>query len=223
MEYKVEDSADFTLPPIKGIDGYLDYLRQWGHEHGTERLMAVRPDGGILFNVVGNEEEVQEPEPYRTTGCPGHWLLHNHPQNPCSISIPDIFAADRLGAEGILAVCDDGSVTWTHGIAWENANPVIRAIPQFALASFQDVGRFVQRQIDRAVGDTLHERWSDTDERYIIQSDLICELAVRKGMLLDYYRNSGPEQERILSAYKARMTERLLPTSQNPLIAPRTF
>lgn len=213
---------DFELPPIQGIEGHLDYLTKWGKERGTERLLGVKPDGRVVFNAVGNDQQVAVPPQYQQR-LEGIWLLHNHPSLPAAISIPDIFAASGNHAEGILAVCDDGSTTWTSGINWANANPIIQMIPELAYGSFQDLGRFVQLQVDRAVGDTLHREWKDNDERYVIQSDLICELAVRKGMLIDYHRNSGPDQGRILKAYKARMKDKLQPLGQPSLTRPYAF
>lgn len=107
---------DFQLPDIPGIEGVIEGLKLHSMRTRRERLVALDYDGHVVDVSNGDAAEV-----YATEGMRGMFLCHNHPHDlyAFELSSLDLRVCQNFDCTGVLAVCDDGTISWTSGLTWK--------------------------------------------------------------------------------------------------------
>lgn len=102
--------TDFAWPDIPGIQKTVEAFRAEMAGEKEEHLIAINSAGKIEAENVGTCASVEVPEAAR-----GHFLVHTHPEVAAPLSIMDVCCISAFDCLGNMAVCDDGTVSWTSG------------------------------------------------------------------------------------------------------------
>jgi hypothetical protein len=103
--------TDFVWPDIPGIQKTVEDFRAEMAGEKEEHLIAINSAGKIEAENVGTCSSVEVPEAAR-----GHFLVHTHPEVAAPLSIMDVCCVSSFDCLGNMAVCDDGTISWTSGL-----------------------------------------------------------------------------------------------------------
>jgi hypothetical protein len=103
-------STDFRYPPFAGAEDVIAAFAEKAKGFDVEILQAVDDHGKIVCENVGDDGSVSVPEEAR-----GHWLMHSHARSSAPLSTQDIMVINAHKVKMNMAVCHDGSVSWTTG------------------------------------------------------------------------------------------------------------
>lgn len=131
----MENFQPFRFPAIPGIEKIATDFWQDTKGRDVECLLAVNKDGVITAASGGDATTVQVPE-----GARGCFILHSHPKLPAPLSMPDVCVINTFNLLGNMAVCSDGTLSWTSGCVTpgnEGANALYHFSeqPKFAWAA----------------------------------------------------------------------------------------
>lgn len=117
--------TEFEWPPFKNAEAVTRAFAEKAKALNVEILQAVDDEGNIVCENVGDYRSVNVPPEAR-----GHWLMHSHPNLNAPISIQDVIVINMHDVKMNMAVCHDGSVSWTSGFK-EKGMPICMAANLF--------------------------------------------------------------------------------------------
>jgi hypothetical protein len=194
----MENYQPFTYPQIPGIEKIVTEFYEDTKTRKIECLLAVDATGKIVATNAGSETEVMVPE--AAHGC---FVIHSHPSLAAPLSIPDLCVINNCNLLGNMAVCSDGTISWSRGCVTPGL------LGSRALYHFLDQGRYAMASMMlRTVTDD--EDLSDVSFSWLVLKDLfeiggLKDLHVRTGCdtrSLDLLKEYGFEPPREYSVLK---------------------
>lgn len=138
---------EFRLPRIPNLQRAIDKVGEHADRHGTEMVCGVDSSTGeIVTSNIGTEHQVVVPEDAK-----GTFLVHCHPGINTPLSFGDLMVINGRQTLGNMAVCQDGSLSWTNGlrISGVSGNNVAQ---QFLLSP---IGGFLQYSLIANYGEEI--------------------------------------------------------------------
>lgn len=114
----------FVLPDIPHIGERVAEARALAaaHPEAEQAMVIDAKTGAVLWRSQGDAENVDIQGAYDKGLTAGNLIIHTHPK-PAELSLPDVICATACDALGNMAVCADGTVSWTTGANKHQCGP----------------------------------------------------------------------------------------------------
>lgn len=202
----------FTLPNYKGIEEAMQDVTDLTASTGCEFMIGLRKDGTRAWECTSLDERcVAIPEQFKCADNAGIMVVHSHP-HPTQLSQGDLMFTWANRVDGNLAVCPDGTVSWSSGPAMSPPTSyaeldLYRGIRAEAFAEkWLTVASLVldaNRYIDTPEGEVIHF----THDEYVVLSHWVNIALVEHAFLKDYHLHLGEDAVRILLPYEEKFSK----------------
>lgn len=118
-------NAAFKLPDIPHIAERIAEARKLAQEHpdAEQGFIVDAKTGDVVWRGTdGDRETVDIGDAYRKGLAQGNLIVHTHPM-PAELSEPDLICAAACESLGNMAVCADGTVSWSTGANKHQCSP----------------------------------------------------------------------------------------------------
>lgn len=178
----------FILPqfPVQAAIEELNHYMNRGDER--EHMILVDKNGSIICHNVGDEEHVEYKDEKRFHR--DAFSVHSHPGVATELSVPDLEFIEGMNIAGNMAVCHDGTISWTSGM--------IQLTPlQWAMRTNHEVEVALSKFPLKSLN---HPNFKDKTEAEMVihQSRFIIEVILKKKLLKDYHIKYGSQYSQVI-------------------------